>query len=63
METNWKESEATIKCPWGIWHVDNGLWEPNEKLIMSRDEQHKQNVVNGFSCKHGYMPTLCPYCN
>lgn len=58
-----KEKETGIKCPWGVWHVETGLWEHNEILIMPRDEQHKQNVVNGFSCDHGHMPTLCPYCS
>jgi hypothetical protein len=37
---------------WGIFDID-GNWRPNPFLVMSADEQRRQNVANGYMTEDG----------
>jgi hypothetical protein len=55
-------TSAGFKIPWGIWDLKTGEWLHNHLLTMSKEKQHADNVKNGYSCEHGYMPDKCPIC-
>lgn len=46
-------AERPIRVPWGAWDLHTRAWIPNYNLSMSIDEQHRQNVANGFSDERG----------
>ena len=46
-------AEKPIRVPWGAWDLHTRAWIPNHNLSMSIDEQHRQNVANGFSDERG----------
>jgi len=52
-----------IKWPWGMWDLETGAWQPNHILRMSEEDQHKENLANGYSCEHRHNPRNCKYCN
>jgi len=43
------EEKAFVKCPWGFWDLD-GNWFYNPNILMSENEQRKQNIINGYKC-------------
>lgn len=42
------EKKFDFRVPWGAWSLRTGKWYPNLRLSMSTEEQHRQNVENGF---------------
>lgn len=61
-ESTIKVVSAKFKVPWGAWNIETGEWIHNHLLMMSEDEQHQDNVKNGYSCPHKLMPDKCPIC-
>ncbi len=50
---------TTIKCPWGMWNMETGMWQHNPNLKMSEEEQFNDNIKNGFLCSCSKMPSMC----
>lgn len=44
-----REKKTHVKIPWGHWDI-NGKWFHNHLLDMSKEEQQRQNLKNGYVC-------------
>jgi hypothetical protein len=61
-ETTPAKKEEKFKCPWGSFDLHMGFWNYNPLLSLSFEEQFRQNVENGFMCKHGWRKSRCTAC-
>jgi hypothetical protein len=48
--------------PWGSWNLNTGVWHHNPLLGATREAQHHENLLNGYSCPHEYLPSMCLIC-
>lgn len=57
------DQNKLISIPWGQWDLHSGMWTPNTGIPLSVEDQHSSNVKHGYSCWHGYIPSVCRICN
>lgn len=43
-------NQLSVASPWGHWEMPEGTWHHNTFISMTKEEQQRQNNLNGYPC-------------